>query len=298
MGIFCDGLTVTFPSSAIGAAFRELREFARDLGATEERRSYIRFPGGSLMRLCEGTGGSWGSCEAKGSALAYLRSQNAYTGLLAALAGHAHQVTRLDAALDLLEDAPAHVARVYAMARAGKLRWGRKALSPRDLNHNLRPALYDPAIETGTAYVGQRGQRVMLRVYDKRNERLDKGELDLGPCTRFEFAYDKRMGCTLRDAEDPTALFWLHGQQVLQRPEGVPDWEAHGEGLAFPKRQRMGATERLQRACENSEALGNICQLALDLGDGGLDELKRLVTLRYRLAVATAAFRAASARAA
>lgn len=294
MVIICDYLGVTVPELHSRALQAELRPFLLELGAGEETPGVWRCPGGGTVKLH-----AWAtvvSVGVSGAALERLRGLGAFTSLLSILGAFPHTVTRLDAALDVFEHAPPILETLYAQALAGRIRLGRKALGSRGVKRHLGPALYAEGVETGTVYLGRRGDRVYLCVYDKRQERLERAELDTGPWVRYELRLDKRVGCTLRDAQDPGPVFWsVMGGQVLPCPEGVPDWVSWAEGYTLPRYEAPEPSERLRRACERSEALGGLCQLALPLGEvEGLKALQSHVGARYRLVAHTAAFQAVS----
>lgn len=289
--VFCDWLGVSVPELHGSVLARELGGFLLEQGASEVQQGLYRFPDGGTVKV--GRAHAVWAVGVSGKALALLRSEGAFDGLLGLLSAYPHQVTRLDASLDLPEDASPRLWDLYQKALKGRVRLGRKAVGARSVVHHLRPALYAEGVQTGSLYLGRRGDARMLCVYDKRNERLDKGELDLGPCTRYELRLDgRRSGVTLRDVQEPGPVFWaVMGGQILERPSGVPEWESWAEGFTMPRYEAPEPSERLRRACERSEALGGLCQLALPLGvPEGLAALQSHVGARYRLVAATSAF--------
>jgi hypothetical protein len=236
-----------------------------------------------------------------GRLLAVLRASGAFRDLLGLLCTVSHRVTRLDASLDVLEDAPAHLVKVFRSARRGRVQLGQRPVPRSAIGRILRPAIYNLDTLTGSVYVGLRGDDRRLLVYDKRNERLDAGLEDPGPWTRYELTVGKggRSGVSLRDAEDPTALFWsVLGSQVLPKPDGVPDWQPAGEGFTLPKPAAVSAVSRLNQAAEHSDALAGLVKLAASLGpatdpaqdEPGLVILLQAVRRAYRLAAASRDF--------
>lgn len=294
MIVFCDAFNVSIPDSSSYPFRQELDAFLLTLGAEPCGSELYQLPSKGTVKLRQlGGVASW---SFMGAAISEVRDIGALGELLSIIGAYPHQVTRLDATLDLPSDAAPVLARVYRKARGGDIRLGRKSLAARAIIKTLRPALYDPEVQTGSVYLGRRGDARILLVYDKRNERLDRGYVDPGPVTRYELRLDKRTGVTLRDVQDPGPVFWsVLGGQVLPMPDDVPSWEPYGEALDLPQRERLPVAERLERACERSAALGALCELALGLGDDvGLAALQRCVAARYRVAGKTAAFRRAS----
>lgn len=291
-GVISDYLGVSVPEVHSRVLQAELRPFLLEAGGSEEAPGVWRLPGGGTVKLK-----TWAtvlSVGVSGAALGHFRGLGEFASLLSILGAVPHVVTRLDAALDVLDHAPPVLADLYAKALAGRVRFGQRALGTRSVKRHMGPALYAEGVETGTVYLGRRGDQVYLCVYDKRQERMERGELDGGAWTRYEVRLDKRVGCTLQDAQDPGPVFWsVMGGQVLARPSGVPEWVSYGEGVALPRYEAPEPSERLKRACERSEALGGLCQLALPLGDSeGLAALQSHVGARYRLVAHTVAFQA------
>lgn len=294
MVVFCDALNVSIPDSSSYPFEREMHAFLLGQGAEPCGADLYRLPSKGTVKVRKLSGvASW---SFMGSALAEIRQRGELDELLSIIGAYPHQVTRLDATLDVAEDAAPILVKVYRKACRGEVRLGRKALTARAISQTMRPALYSGEVQTGSVYLGRRGDARCLLVYDKRNERLDRGALDPGPLTRFELRLDKRSGVTLRDVQEPGPVFWsVVGRQLLPVPDGVGAWEPHAEALALPARTRVPTAARLARACERSAALGALCQLALDLGDGqGLAALQSGVAARYRVVQRTADFRRSS----
>lgn len=225
-----------------------------------------------------------GVVSVSGAALAHLRALNLYGEYLAALAQEAHSVTILHAALDRRVDAPAHVQRLYRAAKRGQVKLSRKSLDPlRDIESWIKPGLADGR-DTGTVYLGPPTARIRAAVYDKRNERLRAGAPDPGPLLRHELR-TKKVGATLRDAFDPTALFWHYmAPELLRRPAGVADWSPHAEGYDLPPKREYTPQERMQRIIDNSIDLPLLFDLATSLNPDpahALDQVFVWIRQRY-----------------
>jgi hypothetical protein len=73
-------------------------------------------------------------------------------------------------------------------------------------------------------YAGHRSKaRVTARVYDKSLEALEKRNLIIAPTTRCELTFRGGIA-SLRDALNPTAIFWAHAFNLFKAPAGVPAW--------------------------------------------------------------------------
>jgi hypothetical protein len=226
-----------------------------------------------------------GVVSLSGAALAHLRAQNLFGEYLAALGQEAHSVTIMHAALDRRADAPVHVQRLYRAAKRGQLKLSRKALDPlRDIEHWIKPGLADGR-DTGTVYLGAPSARIRAAVYDKRDERLRAGAVDPGPLLRHELR-TKKVGATLRDAFDPTALFWHYmAPELLKRPTGVADWTPHGQGYELPAMRQYTPQERMQRIIDNSLDLAALFDLATAIDPNPETALRQVfVWIRQRYA--------------
>lgn len=211
-----------------------------------------------------------------GAALAALRAAGLFLPLLGAISECPHRVTKLDIALDIPAEAGPRVRRLYRQASAGKLQFTRKRL----------PGLHCRRIEsvgiadgkpTGTVYVGKRTSSIWARVYDKRDELLSRAikqhgshpdviELnDPGPLTRYELVCGRKIGMTLRDVADPTALFWHFGSDLLKRPAGVPAWEPHSMGYELP-RHEPDPMRQLRFLLESSPDVKRVLRLVHAIG--------------------------------
>lgn len=220
------------------------------------------------------------SISASGAVLAGLRAFKVMGAYLAALGAVPHRVTRLDAAHDRPEPtAPVLVRLVEKAHTEAGLSLTRKRILPRHVTRLVTRGV--DGLDTGTCYLGSRSAEVRACVYDKRQERLDRGLPDVGPLTRYELRLKSKVGATLRDAADPTSLFWhFMAPDVLDRPEGVEPWEAQGEGFSIDWPELPLPAARLRRRLENSPDVRALLRLANESGPGGFDflvsELKKL----------------------
>lgn len=223
--------------------------------------------------------------------------------LLSAIAQWPHRVTKLHATLDVVADGREVVTAVYDRACAGGVTLTRKTIPASQVSMVRRPALYGPG-DTGTAYLGRRTRDVWLKVYDKRNELLDRREaledgapsldgfFDPGPLTRFEVALGRKVGCTLRDVSDPASVFWHHVADVLPPPPGVAPWAPMGEGFSMPPPLERLPAEQLRLLLEHSADVARAVRLADKIGPNGRT---LLASMLRKLVVPVAASEASSA---
>lgn len=262
MGAFCDHLSVSFhpERNPLGA----LQSLLLSVGGTVwDDRTYR--VGEGTVKLYRAYGVLY--CSATGSALAHLRQAGVFMEWLSTIAEWPHRITRLDVAHDFDVDGPDVLDALRARYPTGRVNLGRKALPV-----SLQLAIRDDGRETGTFYVGHRSKaRCTARVYDKRQERLDKRGDDGPPRTRFEVTVKQDYGATLRDAAEPDRLFWhTAAPSLLDAPEGTPPWSADwSQGWkADPRTERLPA-EVLARRLADSAEVDLWLTIADEMGPGG-----------------------------
>ena len=204
-----------------------------------------------------------------GAALAALREKGVYGDLLLAFAPRPHRVTRLDAAYDVASAAPSILEAIFQRGKFQGIRLGQR---PARVSLQGWKIGADGA-ETGTVYIGSRTSEIRARVYDKRQERLDHKQHDPGPLTRYEISVTGETGVSLKDAGDPTALFWrFAAPALLPYPSGiyVPRWVPGGVGFNLPQcGTPPDPVDRLRRVMEESESLKLVVRLAKACGSYG-----------------------------
>lgn len=279
--VFTDHLSVTTPMDDWAAMRESVSPLFDSIGAG------VEFDTDSETLWRAGTG----TCRAKrygmvmmlsatGSFLAGLRVKAILDEYLATLGQHRHSVTRLDASLDLPVDASPVIAALVAKVSSDEgLRITRKRVRPDDCTRFVH--VRADGQDTGTAYLGPKDADVRPCIYDKRQERLDKGLCDVGPLTRFECRIRKGMGPSLHDASRPTAIFWRFMGDVLPRPANAPVWSPAEVGFVLPARVGLNATERLLRRLEFSADLRDMLKLAHEVGPYGLSFFQSQVAKLY-----------------
>lgn len=268
--VICDWLDVTYHPELNPRASLELFMASRDV----EPEYGGRYRLGSRDR--QGIGGvvtmgrMYGSFRVSfsGGALSYLRTVRALPDCLSVLSDFPHRVTRLDAAYDVPRDGADVLDELRHRYPTGRVSLRRKALPVK-----LMLAVRDDGRETGTFYVGHRSAaRATARVYDKRQERLDKGYPDpCNPWTRYEVTVRKDFGATLRDVMEPERLFWhIAAPSLLDKPDGVPEWEeGWGGGWSADTRPELLPAEVLARRVGSSPELDLLRSIADGMGENG-----------------------------
>lgn len=262
MSVFCDWLDVTFHAerNPVGSLASLLLSVGAEVAAD------------GVYRLGDGTvhmGRRYGvmRVSASGGALAHLRFIGKFMDWLSVISEWPHRITRLDAAMDVDRDGADVLDELRAAYPGGQVNLGRKAL-PVALLLAVRP----DGRETGSFYVGRRSRaRATARVYDKRQERLDKRGQDGPPRTRYEVTVKQDYGATLRDAAEPERLFWhVASPALLGRPEDVPEWAPDwSQGWRADPRPDLLPAEVLGRRLSNSAELALLLSIADEMGPGG-----------------------------
>lgn len=273
MAAFCDHLSVSFhpERNPLGA----LRALLLSVGSTVLDDRTFRVGEGSV-KLYRAYGVLY--CSASGSALEHLRSSSSYMDWLSTISEWPHRITRLDVAHDFSIDGPDVLDLLRGRYRDGRVKLGRKSL-PVKLELSIR----DDGRETGTFYVGHRSKaRCTARVYDKRQERLDKVGQDGPPRTRFEVTVKQDYGATLRDAAEPERLFWhAASPALLDAREDVGPWSADwSQGWKADPRTELLPAEVLSKRIANSAELDLLLSIADEMGPNGRVWLARRLLSR------------------
>lgn len=283
MGAFCDYLNVSASYDECATVLDDVLPLLDEVGAERVAGGDIlgtwHEPGGGTFKSSRR--GKVAVLSASGQFLATLRTLHLFGSYLRALSVIPHRVSLLHATMDVFEDAPPVVDRVYQRALSGGVALTRKAIKREHVKRFWGPG--KDGRETGTVYMGARGNAdVWAKVYDKRQERLDRKFPDPGPVTRYEVCVHGDAGPTLRDAQDPTAIFYhFASPSLLPRPEGVPAWVSGAEGYVAPPKQEKSAAERLRALVDSSPAFERALKLAAEMGDpSGMSALVSFLSAR------------------
>jgi len=272
MQAFADWLDVTY--SPIDNPRAELRLFLGGLGYTcadyttsRERWSHDDTYGCLFSELKEG---SHARLSASGSILDHLRSIGQFENYLSLLSLSPYRITRLDGAVDFLKDA-APILKRLASRFPRDISLGRQ----RSLRTQFLFSTRIDGLLSGTMYSGHRSKaRVTARVYDKSLEALEKRNLILPPTTRCELTFREGIA-TLRDALDPTSIFWSHAFNLFTAPAGLVPWV---EGAAddycwsYSRPEVLPAVALDKRVAFSSE-IAMMIELADKLGAEGRNHL-------------------------
>jgi hypothetical protein len=282
--IKCDALTVTSPRPGNGDPFvsAAVLDVLDCSGAGLESDA----PGALLYRAGAGifkvySKGQVRVSYASGAMLDHFRSLRLYGPFLSALSMEPHRVTRLDAARDDYVDAAPVVLRLRDRARTGRLALSRKAVPAEDVLSYEALSSYVPAVVTGTVYVGGRFADVRLVAYDKRDQLLKQGGADHGPWLRHELRLHGGLGVTLRDASDPTAVFYRYtSPAIFPRPAGVAEWVPRAEGFKLDPLPKLPALERAFRLMDGSPDFARLKRLIQAEPAESRAQLSRVIVAR------------------
>jgi hypothetical protein len=213
-----------------------------------------------------GRRGKVATLSTSGQALGILRASSALPEYLAAIGSLPHRVTMLHATADFhLPDVPAAIHAVKDAAYAGELALTRKKIQPGQCRHFF--GVDFEGKETGTVYLGQRANAdVWAKVYDKGHQMACAGLAHGGSIARVEVAAMSDVGATLRDASNPSDLFFhFAGRSLVEAPPDFSGWLAHGEGYVLGEKVERTLFERFERFLENSRDIHTAARMALEL---------------------------------
>ena len=274
--VFCDWLDVTTPPDReydlrstlgpiiCGAGGSKLHDDLYDLGGGKIKIGIMR----RTFRV-----------SISGTAVRVLQIQGLWENVLSEIGDGPHRVTRLDAAVDVDLDGALAIQLLQASFPRGEVRLSRRAIRVSELLSTRSDGR-----KTGTWYAGHRSAaEITCRVYDKAQQLLDTRGEDIPPRTRAELTV--RKGCTLRDAFEPSRVFWHYmAPAILERPSDVPEWSSGwAEGWTMEKVELLPA-QRLKGLIERSPDLAAIIELADAVGPMGRSMAMRLIDDRIRRA--------------
>ena len=273
---FADFIGVTVPKGEWEDLHAELVPEFEGLGMSLERDE-------DRVKLWRAGGDGWGTIREElrgqvwavgisGTVCAGLRVAKRMHAVLAALGARPHRVTRLDASLDIVEDAAPVVARIAAAGRRGELALTRKSIAPNTVETHL--GLRVDGVESGTVYCGSRSAEARMVVYDKRHERMSRKLPDIGHLTRYECRLRGGLGLSLRDCAEPAPVFWHHvAPDFLPRPPGIAEWVPGGEGFALDRIEPPTPFQRMLSLLDQSPDVRRLLSLADQVGPYGLRTL-------------------------
>lgn len=281
--VFCDYLSITTPLEYGDSVLLAVEEFFNGFYAERTKPNEFRSSSGGAFYWGDRNGVRW--YNSSGRLLEDLRSANLLPSFLSCFCFTEsdliipHRVTKLDLALDSRIFPPDEILRVSSLGMSGQVSLTRKAVAVSAVKELLSPSIYSPTHKTGTVYFGRRGYHdVVLRVYDKRQERLSAGMPDIPDTVRYELtlALD---GVSLKDVVEPHNLFWSYMcSNLLSKPFYTP-WRASNEPYALKRSGKLPAL-KLKHCVEESKELERLIKQSLSVGEKGVDYLCSLIKQR------------------
>ena len=289
LDVFCDWLDTTY--SAESPVISNVQDFLQRHGGdcfySDDDSSKYRIGNddNSGVVVLE-TRNRYSRVSASGTAISYFRTLGVFHDYLSELSSEPHNVSRLDAALDLPLDG-ADV--VDAMRKRFSVAGVGCQLGTKYLPVSYFLGVRGDGRETGTFYAGHRTRaRTTARVYDKAWEMFCKRKISIPPTTRYEVTSrgeKGRLGPSLRDAAEPERLFWhIASPELLKAPDGVPAWSSGWEGgWSYESPESLLPAEALEKIIEYSPALNQMIEKADEMGTGGRKYMLRLLERKLGL---------------
>ena len=280
--IFSDYLNVSLPEEGYYGALEELAPLFLSLGIHQVSESLWRpVSGHGTVKANQSPRVNTISCS--GGILGLLRQSGYFSSYLSILGQFPHRVTTLHAANDFPQDAGPVIRRFDKSLRKGKVRFNGRKVNP-ETGYSPILTLNRGGELTGSIYVGAKSKSIQtaaLMVYDKQKEQWGKFNREIPPTLRYEVKVGRKAGATLRDAHDPTNLFWHFTRDILEAPPGTPAWEPHAEGFDLPPRIAQLPASIIKRALVDKGVLDGLLHTAESMGTHGLDYLVCQVRTRY-----------------
>lgn len=203
--------------------------------------------------------------SASGGVLSTIRDVGGNNQYFTLLASSPYRITRLDAALDVFEDASAVLAALdikypHSVSLSRQRPLPTKMLTARRLD----------GARSGTWYAGHRSRaRVTARVYDKTLERFDNlGIPSAEQITRYEFTFRDGVA-NLNDAFNPSSIFYAHCSAVVSPPVDSPAWSPSDVPAWVSEPVEVLPYEALLRRVSSSLDLKTIESIADRIGSEG-----------------------------
>lgn len=291
---FCDKFTVTTLPGNEKLLEENFEAFfhgfyaERSSGKTsdgQEQRCYRSASNGSLTWGSRG-GVTWYTTS--GAFLSDLRAAQCLNEYLCCFASHPdnpsmeHRVSLLDCTVDESVYAPPVLADILKKAFSGAYQFTRKAISPLAITQHMGLCAYnDSGDVTGSVYLGKSPMKVRAKVYDKRQERMQRGGGVVIPDTlRHELTVTGAMGITLHDVASPGSLFYHFYPKNLLSPRPYPSWAPSETGYfreVFKPMPSMMLKSRMQA----SNDLKAMFKLAALSGEHGFEYFMQVARKLY-----------------
>jgi len=284
--VFCDFLKFTTPIDNEFKLREELSLFLSQMLQVELLTDdYYKFPYGGGISMRAYSGVKVFGVSVTGKAIRLMRDSGIWDNFLALISEFPHRITAVDAALDFYNiDTPSILRKLYSNGSKGLHRLTRKSISPDKVTKVF--STDNLGRDTGTVYFQNRKAEVHAKVYDKRWEVLSNGFGGSEDIIRYELTVTAKMGPTLRDAFDPTSMFWHYmGQTLLKMPVNIDPWVGFSEGFILEKRIDLLPYEQLVRQINSSAELRRLVNLAAMSGKVGSSRLISDLTVLLSQAV-------------
>lgn len=280
--VFCDFFSLTFPPSVLDSLKADLSEVFDVCGLAPndifpDQYQALSVPGNFHIGTCKRS--KLARVSVTGSVCSHIRQHRQWDRLISIFLHYDYHVTRIDATADFhVYDVPQHVQDLKSRVLAHGAQLTRKALLPSQCSAFIRSTVLPPYRDTGTVYIGEKGkQEVICKVYDKQNERLDKGLSDCGSLLRVEFTISTRV--TLRDIHNPRNIFFHYAaQSLVVPPPDFTGWEPDDSGFDVPKQADLFTPAgKIYNLLKYSYVLSKIQRMAIaEWGDMALYESRIL----------------------
>lgn len=285
--VFCDYFAITFPSDSLDSIREDLStifdlcglspsEFSQDIYEVDNLPGKLILgiePRSKLARI-----------SVSGSICSHIRNHNCWDPLISVLNSYPHKVTLMDATADFyVPHIPYYLNELKTRLKAGSVRLSRKNLTPSACKWYFSASHYFPDCETGTIYLGKTGSSdITCKVYDKQQERFEKGFFDSPSVVRVEFRITSKL--SLRDVHNPIEIFYHYAQQSLVvPPPDVPVWQPYGSGFDIQRQPDLFTTAgKILNTLKFSTVFGKLYRMAIaEWGSDALPEFQKLVSLAF-----------------
>lgn len=232
---FCDYLNVTLPTSSKDELLYHLNGLIDSSGISTFDSGLTYGIDGHPGTLKVKTNSRYITLSASGGMLQHFRNLRLFDSYLEIISKFEHKVTSMDATADFFVTyAPDVIQSVKRGAMASEIALTQKQLPSTNCKWLLSPNANGD--ETGTVYLGKRASHsVQAKVYDKGQERIDKGYAYSGQVVRIELSLKSDTGISLRDAHNPENVFYhyAHRSLVIPPPHFI-GWNPLHSGFTIP----------------------------------------------------------------
>lgn len=262
---FADYASFSMPLDRHDEALEGVLPVLDEIGCYRDREGLYRAGSGTVM-CSKLPARGLGIISATGHILTLLRAQDLLGQFLHSVASVPHNVTRLDASMDLPLYSPPVLASLYKLANNKKIKLSRKSVRPEEI---MGPVLYEPpsSRKTGTLYLGSRKAEISAAIYDKRQEVHKRTGVDPGSdLLRIEARIRSGMSPSVRDVYEPTPIFHRFMQPSIVHGYDGPEWVCTaGEGFSVPRRD-LPLGQRVKTLIEVSPDLARLSELVAEGG--------------------------------